>query len=72
VLRSEWDAAEAVASGSLVRVLADWDFESAPVVLLVPSRKGRTARVQALVAFMEETVKPTLGGNPQSLRKPSE
>ncbi len=54
VLRSEWDAAEAVARGTLVRVLADWQFDSAPVTLLVPSRKGRTARVQAVVAFLVE------------------
>lgn len=55
VLRSEWDAAEAVARGTLVRVLADWHFDSAPVTLLVPSRKGRTARVQAIVAFLAES-----------------
>ena len=52
VLRSEWDAAEAVARGALVRVLAGWQFDSAPVTLLVPSRKGRTARVQAVVEFL--------------------
>ena len=53
VLRSEWDAADAIARGSLVRVLADWQFDSAPVTLLVPTRKGRTARVQALIEFLE-------------------
>ena len=47
VLRSEWDAAEAIASGALVRMLADWQFDSAPATLLVPTRKGRTARGQA-------------------------
>jgi DNA-binding transcriptional LysR family regulator len=56
VLRSEWDAADAVARGALVRVLEDWSFGSAPVVLLVPARKGRTARVQAFVTFMEEAL----------------
>jgi DNA-binding transcriptional LysR family regulator len=55
VLRSEWDAADAVARGTLVRVLADWQFDSAPVTLLVPSRKGRTARVQAIVEFLTES-----------------
>jgi DNA-binding transcriptional LysR family regulator len=55
VLRSEWDAADAVARGTLVRVLADWQFDSAPVTLLVPSRKGRTARVQAIVEFLAES-----------------
>lgn len=52
VLRSEWDAAEAVAQGTLVRVLADWRFDSAPVVLLVPVRKGRSARVRAFSEFL--------------------
>ena len=58
VLRSEWDAADAVARGTLVRVLADWQFDSAPVTLLVPSRKGRTARVQAVVEFLVESFGP--------------
>ena len=57
VLRSQWDVSDAVASGSLVRVLADWSFDSAPIVLLVPSRKLRSPRVQALVAFLEEALK---------------
>ncbi|GJG98621.1 LysR family transcriptional regulator [Cupriavidus pauculus] len=56
VLRSEWDTAEAVASGRLVRVLADWECDSAPVTLLVPTRRGRTARVQALMQFLEASI----------------
>jgi DNA-binding transcriptional LysR family regulator len=52
VLRSEWDAAGAVAAGRLVRVMAEWSFGAAPVVVLVPTRKGRTARVQAFVNFL--------------------
>ena len=55
VLRSEWDVAASVARGSLIRVLADWQFDSAPVTLLVPTRKGRTARVQALLQFFEDS-----------------
>ena len=65
VLRSEWDAADAIARGSLVRVLADWQFDSAPVILLVPTRKGRTARVQALIEFLEAS----FGGSPARLSK---
>ncbi|RSD17641.1 LysR substrate-binding domain-containing protein [Pandoraea apista] len=56
VLRSEWDTREAVAAGKLVRVLADWAFDSAPVTLLVPTRRGRTARLQALMAFLEDAL----------------
>ena len=55
VLRSEWDVAESGARGSLVRVLADWQFDSAPVTLLVPVRKGRTARVQALLQWFDNS-----------------
>jgi DNA-binding transcriptional LysR family regulator len=58
VLRSEWDVAEAVAAGTLVRVRAGWQFDSAPVTLLVPTRRGRTARVQALLAFFEAAATP--------------
>ncbi|HEX8587474.1 LysR family transcriptional regulator [Pseudomonas sp.] len=57
VLRSQWDVSEAIASGHLVRILADWRFDSAPVNLLVPSRKLRSPRVQALVAFLEDALK---------------
>lgn len=57
VLRSQWDISEAIANGSLTRVLADWQFDSAPINLLVPSRKLRSARVQALVAFLEDALK---------------
>lgn len=60
VLRSEWDAADAVARGTLVRLMPDWAFDSAPIMLLVPSRKGRSARVQAFVQFMGQ------GSNPES------
>ncbi|PLQ00355.1 LysR family transcriptional regulator [Cupriavidus pauculus] len=56
VLRSEWDTAEAVSRGRLVRIMADWEFDSAPVTLLVPTRRGRTARVQALMQFFEEAL----------------
>ena len=52
VLRSQWDVADAVASGKLVRLLGGWDFGSAPVTALVPSRKGRSSRVQALLDYL--------------------
>ncbi|MFB3303721.1 LysR family transcriptional regulator [Pseudomonas sp. AMR01] len=57
VLRSQWDVSDALANGSLVRVLAPWSFDSAPINLLVPSRKLRSPRVQALVAFLEDSLK---------------
>lgn len=54
VLRSQWDVEQAISQGRLVRVLADWSFGSVPVLLLVPARRQRSARVQALVAFLEQ------------------
>jgi len=54
VLRSQWDAEAAIAAGRLQRVMADWAFGSAPIVVLVPTRKGRSARAQALVGFLLE------------------
>ncbi|AXA53761.1 LysR family transcriptional regulator [Pseudomonas thivervalensis] len=57
VLRSQWDVSDAIADNRLVRVLADWQFDSASINLLVPSRKLRSPRVQVLVAFLEEALK---------------
>ncbi|MCJ2373609.1 LysR family transcriptional regulator [Pseudomonas sp. RGM 3321] len=57
VLRSQWDVSDAIASGRLVRVLADWQLASAPINLLVPLRKHRSARVQALTEFLETALK---------------
>ena len=44
--------ADAVAAGKLVRLLSDWDFGSAPVIALVPTRKGRSLRIQALLSYL--------------------
>jgi hypothetical protein len=38
-------------------VLADWRFDSAPINVLVPSKKLRSARVQALLSFLETALK---------------
>ncbi|MBI6783960.1 LysR family transcriptional regulator [Pseudomonas syringae] len=57
VLRSQWDVSDAIASGRLMRVLADWQLASAPINLLVPVRKHRSARVQALTEFFETALK---------------
>mgnify|MGYP006169350547 FL=1 len=56
VLRSQWDVTDAIAKGTLVRVLDDWQFDSAPITLLVPSRKNRSSRIQALIGFLETSL----------------
>lgn len=57
VLRSEWDAAPAIARGALVRLLPQWDFGSAPAIALVPARSGMTARVRALVEHLQSNLR---------------
>lgn len=52
VLRSQWDVAESLANGALVRVLPDWQFDTAPILLLVPTRKNRSRKVQMLSNFL--------------------
>ncbi|MFQ6746437.1 LysR family transcriptional regulator, partial [Bordetella pertussis] len=37
-----------------VRVMPHWQLDSAPVMLLVPGRKGRSARVKALLECFDE------------------
>jgi DNA-binding transcriptional LysR family regulator len=58
VLRSEWDAAPAVARGRLRRLLADWSFGDVPAVALTPARKGTTARVTEFIRFLQASFKP--------------
>ncbi|HYF20355.1 MAG TPA: LysR substrate-binding domain-containing protein, partial [Ramlibacter sp.] len=58
VLRSQWDAAPAVAAGRLVRLLPGWSFGDAPVLALAPARKGVPARVAELVKFLQAAYRP--------------
>ena len=58
VLRSQWDAAPSVAQGRLVRLLDAWRFDAAPIVILIPVRKGSTVRQRALVRFMQAGFEP--------------
>lgn len=58
VLRSEWDVAECLLTGRLVRLLPQWDFGRPGVVALVPGRKGMSPRVLAFIAFLQDSFKP--------------
>jgi len=62
VLRSQWDVADAVAAGKLVRLLSDWDFGRAPVIALVPTRKGRSLRIQALLSYLSANLGAEVSG----------
>jgi DNA-binding transcriptional LysR family regulator len=58
MLRSQWDAAPFIASGELQRIMADWDFDGADVLALVPARHGVSARVTRFVDFLKEKFHP--------------
>lgn len=61
-LRSQWDVQSLIAQGKLVRLLPNWQFGSADILALVPTRRNSTARVQALVAHLQESCKSLLLG----------
>ena len=52
IVRSEWDVADDLRSGRLVRVLADYDLPAAPIVALVGTR--RAARAARTRRFLDE------------------
>jgi DNA-binding transcriptional LysR family regulator len=58
IMRSEWDVAESLATGRLVRVLPDWDLPDADVVALVARRVGMSARVKVFLAFLQARFQP--------------
>ena len=57
-MRSEWDVAESLASGRLVRVLADWSLADADVVALAPRREGMSARAKLFLSFLQARFQP--------------
>jgi DNA-binding transcriptional LysR family regulator len=57
-IRSEWDVAESLASGRLVRLLPEWALPDADVVALVASRAGLSARVKLFLSFLQARFKP--------------
>lgn len=58
IMRSEWDVADSLASGRLVRVLEDWRLPDADIVALVDRRQGMAARVKLFLAFLQARFKP--------------
>lgn len=59
ILRSEWDVAPQIASGSLVEILPDWSPPEAPVVALLGPRNYRAARTRNFVSLLRRTLNPT-------------
>jgi DNA-binding transcriptional LysR family regulator len=58
IVRSEWDVAEALKAGRLVRLLPEWELAPANIVALVPQRKGMSARAKAFIAFANAHFSP--------------
>jgi DNA-binding transcriptional LysR family regulator len=57
-VRSEWDVAESLATGRLVRVLADWTLPDADVVALAARRAGMSARAKLFLSFLQARFQP--------------
>jgi DNA-binding transcriptional LysR family regulator len=58
MLRSEWDTAQEIANGKLVRVLPEWKLAEANVYALVPQRKGLSSRARAFIEFLSARFQP--------------
>jgi DNA-binding transcriptional LysR family regulator len=56
VLRSQWDAQPFIASGQLVRLLPEWQFDGADILALVPTRRHQSARVQAWLMHLKQSI----------------
>jgi DNA-binding transcriptional LysR family regulator len=58
MLRSEWDVADDLRAGRLVRVLPEWKLPDADVVALADQRAGLPARVRLFLAFLQQRFQP--------------
>ncbi|EPR43429.1 transcriptional regulator, LysR family [Desulfovibrio sp. X2] len=58
ILRSEWDVADDLASGRLVRLLPDWTPPDAPVVALLGPRHNRAARTRYFLESFQRAFTP--------------
>jgi DNA-binding transcriptional LysR family regulator len=58
MLRSEWDVADDLRAGRLVRVLPEWKLPDADVVALADHRAGLPARVRLFLAFLQQRFQP--------------
>ncbi|WP_296180563.1 LysR family transcriptional regulator [Pseudomonas sp. UBA1879] len=58
ILRSEWDVADALADGSLVRLLPGWKLPDADVVALTHQRDGLPERTRNFMRFLQDAFRP--------------
>jgi DNA-binding transcriptional LysR family regulator len=58
IVRSEWDVADDLKAGRLVRVLERWRLPSADVYALFEGRHGRSARARRFLDSLRESLSP--------------
>jgi len=58
IVRSEWDVAEDLRLGRLMRVLERWKLPSADIYALFESRHGRSARARRFLEWLREALTP--------------
>ena len=58
VLRSEWDMADDLRAGRLVRLLPEWRSPDAPVVALLGPRHMRAARTRRFLELLRQSLTP--------------
>jgi DNA-binding transcriptional LysR family regulator len=68
MLRSEWDVADQLRAGRLVRVLPDWQLPDADVVALVDHRANMSARVRLFLSFLQQRFQPAPPWRPAAPR----
>lgn len=58
ILRSEWDVADDVAKGNLVRLLPTWKTQDANVIALASNRAGLPARTRQFLQCLQAQFRP--------------
>ncbi|NBI50753.1 LysR family transcriptional regulator [Burkholderia sp. ISTR5] len=58
ILRSEWDVAEDIRLGKLVRLLPGWKTRDANVIALTHNRTGLPVRTRHFMRYLQERFKP--------------
>jgi molybdate transport repressor ModE-like protein len=58
ILRSEWDVADDLRSGRLVRLLPSWKVPDANVIALTHNRAGMPARIRHFMRYLQSCFKP--------------
>jgi molybdate transport repressor ModE-like protein len=58
ILRSEWDVADDIAKGNLVRLLPAWKTDAADVIALTSNRAGLPARTRQFMQYLQARFRP--------------